>query len=348
MIKKFLITEDKTIKKAMQLIHKNSRRCLIVVSSSKKMLGTLSDGDIRNALLKNSSLSNKISNFYNKKAKFLFKNSYTKDKLKQLFKNNHYDLIPILNKDKTVSDVAFWNKELKSKTKYKKFDVPVVIMAGGEGTRLQPFTKVLPKPLIPIKDKPVIEHIMEKFVYFGFSKFTFTINYKAEIIKAYFNELKSNLKISFVEEFLPLGTAGAIKFLEKKFKKDFFVVNCDTIVDINYRDLYSFHKKNKNDITIIASAKEYKIPYGICNINSKGLLLSLKEKPKFNFLASSGMYVLNPSIFKLIPKKEKFHFSNLITEAKKNNFKIGVYPIDDNLWLDVGQWSEYKKVISFL
>ena len=345
MISKFLITKDQTIKKAMQLINKNSQRCLVVVDRFNKMLGTLSDGDIRNALLKNSSMNDKIEKYYNKKAKFVYKNNYSKDNLKKLFKEK-YDLVPILKKNKTVIDITYWSKEFSEKIKPKKLDVPVVIMAGGEGTRLQPFTKVLPKPLIPIKDKPVIEHIMEKFISSGISKFIFTINYKAEIIKAYFRELKPNLKINFIEEHSPLGTAGGIKFLEKKVKKDFFVVNCDTIVDINYGDLYSFHKDKRNAITIVASAKEYKIPYGICEINNKGMLASMKEKPKFNFLASSGIYVLNPSILKLIPKREKFHFSNLISLAKKKKLKIAVYPIDDSLWLDVGQWNEYKKALN--
>ena len=103
-----------------------------------------------------------------------------------------------------------------------------------------------------------------------------------------------------------------------------------------------------NAITIIASAKEYQVPYGICDLNNKGLLYSIKEKPKFNFLANTGIYVLSPSVFKLIPNKKKFHFTNLISAAKRKNLRIGVYPIDDNLWLDVGQWSEFKKVVDFL
>jgi dTDP-glucose pyrophosphorylase len=347
MSNKFLITKDQTVKKAMQLINKNSQRCLIVVDGFNKMLGTLSDGDIRNALLKNSNMNDKVEKFYNRKAKFVYKNNYSKDDLKKLFKEK-YDLIPILRKNKTVFDITYWSREFDKKIKPKKLNAHVIIMAGGEGTRLQPFTKVLPKPLIPINEKPVIEHIMEKFISSGISNFTFTINYKAEIIKAYFKEFKSNLKINFIEEHLPLGTAGAIKFLEKKIKKDFFVVNCDTIVDIDYGDLYSFHKKKGNDITIVASAKEYKIPYGVCKINNKGMLASIEEKPKLNFLASSGIYVLNPNIFKLIPKKEKFHFTNLISLARKKKLKITVYPIDDSLWLDVGQWNEYKKALKFL
>lgn len=349
MIKRFLITPDQTIRKAMELINKNSHRCLVVVDSLNKMLGTLSDGDIRVALLKKKKLSNKIFSFYNKNAKFIYKNDRYIEKTKRLLKSKDYDLIPIVNKDKKVLDIVYGHGGLKNKKlKSKKLDVPVIIMAGGEGTRLQPFTKILPKPLMPIKDKPVIEHIMEKFISYGISDFTFAINHKAEIIKAYFNEIKSNLKIKFLEESSPLGTIGAIKFLEKKIKKDFFVANCDTILNIDYSDLYLFHKKNSNDITIIASAKEYKVPYGVCELDGSGLLISIKEKPKFNFLAISGVYVLSPKVFKLIPRNKKFHFTNLISTAKKEKFRIGVYPVDDNLWFDSGQWSELKKIVDFL
>ena len=264
MLKNFLVTSNQTIKKSMQLINKNSHRCLIVVDNSNKMLGTLSDGDIRSALLKKNDLNKKISTIYNKNAKFVFNNNYSKEKIKNLLKNESYTIVPILNKDKTVFDVTHREKVFeKNKLKHNKLNAPVVIMAGGEGTRLLPFTKVLPKPLIPIKGKPVIEHIMEKFISFGINDFIFTINHKAEIVKAYFSELKSNSKIRFVEESFPLGTIGSIKFLEKKIKKDFFVANCDTIADIDYKDLYLFHKKNLNSITIVASAKEHQVPYGV-------------------------------------------------------------------------------------
>ena len=185
MINKFLINPDNTIEQALKLIQKNSRRCLVVVDKRKKLLGTLSDGDIRGALLENKKLKDKISSFYNRKAKFIFKNKIKKDKLQYLQKN--FDIVPIIKKDKTIDDIVFPGK----KNQRRSLNVPVVIMAGGKGTRMHPITKILPKPLIPLNEKPIISHIIDSFTDSGVKHFIISINYKSEIIKAYFNENKS-------------------------------------------------------------------------------------------------------------------------------------------------------------
>lgn len=353
MIDNFLITKNKTIKNAMRMINVNQHKCLVVVDKHNKLIGTLSDGNIRRALLKNYNLDDKINNIYNKNPKFIFKKKLKKEKLKNLFIKKNFDLIPILQDNRKVIDVTYWSKVFNfeqkiNKKRNSKQNILVVIMAGGEGTRMKPFTNVLPKPLIPINDKPVIKHIMDKFIMQGISNFIFTINHKAEIIKAYFKELKSKNKISFINEKTPLGTAGSLKVLQNKINNSFFVINCDTIVNINYNDLYDFHLKNKNMITIIASAKEHIIPYGICNLSATGQLKNIEEKPKFNFLANAGIYVVHPSVLKLIPKNKRFDFPELIIAAKKRKIRIGVFPIDDNSWSDIGQWSEYKKTLNLL
>ena len=250
MINNFVITKNKTIKEAMKLIELNLHKCLVVVDKNNKLLGTLSDGDIRNALLKNYNLDDKINNIYNNNSKFILKKDLSEEKLKNLFLKRNFDIIPIVQNNRKVIDVTYWSKVFNSKQKINKvsnfkLNVLVVIMAGGEGTRMKPFTKVLPKPLIPINDKPVIEHIMDKFRMQGISNFIFTTNHKAEIIKAYLKELKSKNKIRFINEKTPLGTAGSLKVLQNKINNSFFVINCDTIINIDYKDLYDFHKKKK-------------------------------------------------------------------------------------------------------
>lgn len=349
MDKNLIISKNKTIMEAMELINLNKHKCVVIVNKNKKFLGTLSDGDIRNALLNNFELSSKIDKIYNSKAKFVYEKDSSIQNLKKIFLNKNYDIVPIVNNKKQIIDVAYWGKIFnEEKQKKDKIDVPVIIMAGGLGTRMQPFTHILPKPLIPINNKPTIEHIMQKFIFQGISRFIITINHKAQIMKAFFEEIKNNYKLNYIEEKKPLGTAGALKLLEKKINKDFFVINCDTIINTDYKEILDFHKKNKNSITIIASAKEYTIPYGICKTGKFGKLKSLVEKPKINFLANSGGYVVKPNVLKIIPKNKKFDFTELIMIAKKNKFKIGVFPINDSNWLDVGQWSEYKKTIDLL
>ena len=221
-------------------------------------------------------------------------------------------------------------------------------MAGSVGTRLRPFTKVLPKPLVPVNNRPIIDHIIDRFQDQGLKKIILTINDKAEIMKAYFNETKSKNKIKFLEETKPLGTCGGLSFLCGKINKSFFVTNCDIILNLDFYDLYSFHVKNNYDITVVASTKDFAIPYGICEINSQGLLQSMIEKPKYNHLVNTGLYVINPRILSIIPRNKKYDFNELFDDAKRKKKKVGVYPIDEKSWIDVGQWSEYKKVIEKL
>ena len=221
-------------------------------------------------------------------------------------------------------------------------------MAGGKGTRLEPFTKVLPKPLIPIHEKPVIEHILEHFTNVGVKQFILTVNYKARIMKAYFEELKPDYSIDFVEEQKPLGTAGSLKFLENKFNSPIFVTNCDIIIQADYPDIFAFHQNNGYDITLVASIKNYIIPYGTCELDGEGNLKKINEKPKYDLLVNTGLYVINPDILHLIPENESYDITYLIEDAMKKNKKVGVYPIDDDSWIDVGQWAEYQKAVDQL
>ena len=221
-------------------------------------------------------------------------------------------------------------------------------MAGGKGTRLEPFTNVLPKPLIPINEKPVIEHIIEKFVKNNVSNFLITLNYKSKILRAFFEEMKPKYKLTFVEEPKPLGTAGGLSLLLVKIKKPFLLTSCDTIININFDSLINFHISNKNDLTLVVSSKEYIIPYGTCTLNKVGNLKNIIEKPKLDFFVNIGLYVINPNLIKLIPKNRALDMPDLIELSKRKKKQIGVYPIDDESWIDVGQWSEYHKAIEKL
>jgi NDP-sugar pyrophosphorylase family protein len=198
---------------------------------------------------------------------------------------------------------------------------------------------------VPIHDKPIIEHIIERFTELGCSDFHLTVNYKGKILKAYFDELQPNYQVQFIEELEPLGTAGSLQYLHGRFDHPFFVTNCDIIIKADYANLYEFHNKGCYDITLVASAKEYVIPYGTCELNGDGHLSHINEKPKYDFLVNTGLYVLNPSILDLIPENKFYHITQLIEDAKKRGKKVGVFPIDDDAWIDVGQWGEYKKIL---
>ena len=259
------------------------------------------------------------------------------------------NLLPIVNKDNIVAGYLSWEDVFGSKKKNKNLqNIPIVIMAGGKGDRLAPFTKILPKPLIPINDKPIIEHIIDRFLNIGCDSFHLTVNYKSKILKAYFEELQPNYHVNFVEEKEPSGTAGSLSHLDGQFKKPFFVTNCDIIIKADYNSLYEFHQKNNYDITLVASAKEYIIPYGTCELNGDGHLSHINEKPKYDFLINTGLYILNPDVLNLIPKDKFYHITHLIEDAKNQGKKIGVFPVDDDAWIDIGQWAEYRQVVERL
>jgi len=347
--KKLLIHNNIKIVDAMRLLSETADKVLFVVDSDSKLLGALTDGDIRRYLLSGQCMENDISTVYNKKPKYLSEKECSDENLKKLFLKNKIEVVPILDDSHRVLNIATWDKVFseKNKTKLKKrrINVPVVIMAGGKGTRLDPFTKILPKPLIPIGDKPIIEVIMDKFHAFGMMDFYVTLNHKSKMIKAYFEEFKTKYKITYIDEERPLGTAGGLKYLPPEVSGVMFVTNSDIIIEGDYGKILKFHKVNKNEITIVASVKNYNIPYGVCEIEYGGILQKIKEKPDLSFLVNTGMYVVNSSALSIIPEGEYYHITQLIDDLKCDGRRIGVYPISENDWMDVGEWEKYKETL---
>ena len=320
-----LLTHPKiSLREALKLLKSTGKKCIVIVNKENKLLGTLTDGDLRNHILSGKKLDETIENVYNSKPAFFFQDKLNLKNAKKEIVKNRFELVPILNKDRVVVDIITWDKSLSSDLKLskQKLKASVIIMAGGKGTRLQPFTHILPKPLIPIKGKAIIEHIIDKFNLYGVKDFHISINYKSSLIEAYFKELKPNYKINFVKENTPLGTAGILSKFTKKFKDPVFVSNSDIIIESDLVDIYNFHKKQKNEITVVASAKNYEIPYGVCKIDKGGNLSNIEEKPKFNFLANTGLYIINSEIFKLIPKNKKFDMTDLIKKTKLKKKKL--------------------------
>ncbi len=349
-MKNITIHPQATIKEAMEALDKTAEKVLLVVDDGQALMGALTDGDIRRHILKGRNLSGTIRDAFHSNPVFVFQEDFDSDKIKATFLENKIDLIPILDQNRKVLDFITWEKAFgnNKRSENQKLDVPVVIMAGGKGTRLEPFTRVLPKPLIPVGDKPVIDHIIDRFRIYGISEFYLTIHHMAKIIRAYFEEKEPDYSVGIAEEDEPRGTAGSLKLLADKLNKPFFVSNCDIVIETDYADLYHFHMQNKYDITLVASAKQFNIPYGICELNGGGSLERIEEKPEYNFLVNAGMYVLNPAVLELIPDNTLFHITHLIDTIKKNGGQIGVYPVSEKAWIDVGQWAEYRKALKVI
>tara|TARA_B100000902_G_scaffold390201_1_gene438726 strand:- start:3843 stop:4910 length:1068 start_codon:yes stop_codon:yes gene_type:complete len=343
---KFYISPESNIRDAFSQFKAVGINCLIVVKESQ-FLGTITDGDIRKALLKDGNMRTPIKNIYQKNAFFI--NAEDMDehqKIKKAFIKNHFSLIPVIDSSENIIKVITWFDFFGKKEVTQKIKVPIVIMAGGKGTRMAPFTNVLPKPLIPINNKTVIERIIDSFHKHGKNDVYISINFKGAILKAYFQELNPNYNVSFIKELKPLGTAGALSKLKKKIENSFFLTNCDVLFDLDYKDVLDHHHKTNSLITLVASAKEITIPYGSLQTSEDGYLANFQEKPVLDYLINCGLYVIHPDALRFIPNNEYFDITDLISILLKKNYQVGVYPINDNQWVDVGQWEEYKKAVS--
>jgi NDP-sugar pyrophosphorylase family protein len=276
---------------------------------------------------------------------------YTKEDARKIFANPMIMKIPVLKNGELIEVLLkeeFLSGEGQANFKKEKIDLPVVIMAGGKGARLDPFTKILPKPLIPIGDKSIIEVIMDNYAEYGMSEFFLSVNHKAKMVKAYFEEFSKNYHISYIEEDQPLGTAGALKLLEHKMRTPFFVSNCDVLIKADYSHVYKYHVEEKCIMTLVASMQHHVMPYGVCEIDAEHSLKRIVEKPEYDFLINTGVYVCDLDVLSFIPKRTLFNMTDLIRVLKEGGKKIGVYPILQNSWMDVGQWEEYRKTLKVI
>jgi len=348
-VNKYLVSKNVELKTAIKKIDDGAKKILFVIDDDGSLYGVLSDGDIRRWIINTGGIKAKVHQVCNLTSITVSEN-YLEMDVRKLFLENKISSIPVIGKlgevvDIIFSDDSFSDVQDKINT---SLNLPVIIMAGGKGTRLEPFTKILPKPLIPIGDKPIIEIIMDNYAKFGMTEFYISINHKAKMIRSYFEDQILTYSINFIEEDQPFGTAGSIKLLENKFTGPCFVSNCDIIIKDDYRSIYNFHQKGQFDLTLVACMQNHQIPYGVCEIESGGCLNKIIEKPEYNFLVNTGMYILNPSVFKLIPENTLYHITDLISDIMLKGGKVGVYPVSENSWIDIGQWEEYKNVIRHL
>lgn len=323
---------------------------LLMVLDDGKFCSLLSIGDIQRAIIANTPLETAIEHILRQKVN-VARADDNKESIIARMKERRNDFMPIVDDEGKVVDVIFWEdisdyKEIKVK---EKFELPVVIMAGGQGSRLRPLTNVLPKPLIPIGEQTMMEDIMDRFVECGCHNFYVSVNYKADTIRRYFANLdKPQYHVEYFQEDKPLGTAGSLHLLKDRINNTFFVSNCDIIIDEDYSEILDFHRSNGNEITVVAALKEFSIPYGTLETGEGGQLVGLTEKPNLTFKINTGMYILEPHLVKEIPSDRLYHITFLIEELISEGRKVGVFPISEGSWTDIGNWEEYLKIIKTL
>ena len=321
---------------------------LLIVTSNDRFQSMLSIGDIQRAIIRGLVTDSPIEGILRDKTKVASIHDSRED-VEKYVKEHKTEFMPVIDDRSNIVDVLFWIELFQSDLIHRsaKFNLPIIIMAGGKGTRLRPLTNVLPKPLIPIGKQTMMEDIMDRFVECGCHDFYVSVNYKAEIIKRYLDNLnKPQYNISFFQEERPLGTAGSLHLLKDRISDTFFVSNCDIIIDEDYGEILKYHRENQNEITVVAAIKNLAIPYGTLETKEEGLLSDIKEKPEYTFKINTGMYILEPGLINEIPQNEFYHITFLIEKLIGEGRRVGVYPINEGSWTDVGNWDEYLKFIN--
>ncbi|WP_425659658.1 nucleotidyltransferase family protein [Tenacibaculum ascidiaceicola] len=344
---KFIIGKETSLIKAMKQMDLLDKKSLLVFEEDK-FINILSIGDIQRAILKNSDLNAKVGDILREKTR-IATDSMSFEEVRKLMQDFRIELMPVVNSRGELIDVYFWEDVFKKERRRnnKNLNLPVVIMAGGFGTRMKPLTNVIPKPLIPIGNSSMLEQIIFRFEDVGCKEFFTSVNYKAEMIEFYFSQIKEkSYNISFFREDKPLGTAGSLHLLKGKINTTFFVSNCDILINDDYNEIYNYHKENKNELTIVSAVKDYSIPYGTLITKDNGILSRITEKPDLNFQINTGFYIVEPHLINEIPKNDFFHITHLIEKLLDEKRRVGVFPVSAGSWKDVGVWDEYLKNIN--
>lgn len=341
-LSQYLINKDANVVEALQRIDLNSKGLLFVVDQNQVLEGVITDGDIRRWLIRTGNLKGKIESFLNRTPYVMHQRNIQAARKKM--DEKQITAIPVVDDGGRLYDIIFYsaaNKKNESDAKSLK-GVSVIIMAGGKGTRLYPYTKILPKPLIPIGDIPIMERIIRRFSETGIDSFYATVNYRANMIKAYFAEQNYNLQ--YVDENEPLGTAGSLRLIHKKFERPVIVTNCDILINANYQDIYEYHMKSGNELTIVSALKNITVPYGVLQTGQNGTVKGLEEKPQLSYFVNTGMYILDPKLLEEIPKDTFYHMTDLINMLIEKNRVVGMYPVSEDSFLDMGEFEEMHRM----
>jgi len=325
-------------------------KILFVINADRALIGSATDGDIRRGILQGVEFDRPVSTVMCQTPRSVsVSDANHRENARRLIVEKRLTVIPVLDESGIVIDLIYWHEFLDchpEANSYEEVETPIVIMAGGKGTRLDPFTKIFPKPLIPVGDKPIIEKIMDGFFKYGFKNFVLSLNYRKDLIKMYLQDIKSPYNIDFIEEEKYLGTAGSLALLKDRFKETFYISNCDIIINnSDFREILQWHKNEAADITIIGYHNEFDLPYGKLEVNGGGLH-AISEKPKIDMIVNTGVYIFEPHVLDEISPGEALDMNHLLERVMKHG-KVSVFPIFDG-WFDIGQWKEYKESLSYL
>ena len=335
--KSALILASATLKEAAENLTKSSLKICLIIDGDGRLIGTISDGDIRRGLLRGLTLASSIQEIV-KKNPLVVPTGISKDLIRQIMAANQIQQIPEVDGENRVLALHTWDEFSAPKA----LDNSMVIMAGGKGSRLRPHTEACPKPMLPVGGKPMLEHIVERAKLDGFSNFIFAVHYLGHMVEDYFgNGIRLNVKIEYLKENEPLGTAGALSLLENKLNAAFIVTNGDVITDIRYGELLDFHIRHDAAATMAVRLHEWQHPFGVVQMN--GLeITGFEEKPINRTHINAGVYALNPSALNALEKNMHCDMPTLFERLQAQSQRIVAYPMHEP-WLDVGRSDDLAK-----
>lgn len=336
-IKNILLNANSTIKEALEVINVGAMKIALVIDSQGKLIGTLSDGDIRRGLLSNLSLTDNIDKIIFRNPTVCSVDTTQEEILEIAIKYNIYQ-IPIVDSKGKLLGLERIDELLKPDQKINK----VVLMVGGLGKRLRPLTENTPKPMLKVGNRPLLETIILNFKKHGFTNIILSVGYKSEIIVDYFKDGRNfGVNIEYIFEEQRMGTAGALGLMKDKLKDPFFVMNGDLLTNINFENMMQYHLEHNSFATMGVREYDFQVPYGVLNVEDNRIL-SIEEKPVHTFFVNGGIYILNNEVLSLIPLNKLYDMPTLFEDVIELGKKSISFPIKE-YWLDIGRMEEFQQ-----
>lgn len=332
-----LLSKTATVRDALKSLDKLAYDAILfIVDDQNKLIGSLTDGDLRRGFIRGLGFENSILEFIQEHPKFIYENEFNQEKLEQ-YKNNNFKLIPILNSNHQIVDI------LNFRYRTTLLPVDAVLMAGGEGKRLRPLTEKTPKPLLKVGDKPIIEHNIDRLAKVGVKNIHLSINYLGEQLEDYFgNGGSKGINIEYIKEDKPLGTIGSVLLVEDFYNDEILVMNSDLLTNIDFADFYKFFKECGAEMAVASTTYEVSVPYAVLEADDHHKVTSLKEKPKYNYFSNAGIYLMKKEILNMIPENQFYDITDLMEKVLEMDLKLVTYPIN-GYWLDIGKHEDFKK-----
>jgi dTDP-glucose pyrophosphorylase len=337
-VKKHIIYQNQSVREALiSLDQLASDAILFVANEDLKLIGSLTDGDLRRGFIRGLGFEDSILSFVQGNPKFIYEDEYEPNKIEG-FKNKNLKIIPVLSREDKIVDI------LNFRTKSALIPADAILMAGGEGKRLRPLTENTPKPLLIVGDKPIIEYNIDRLINFGIKKINLSINYLGEQLVDYFKDGTSKgIEISYVKEDKPLGTIGSVLLVENFYNDDIIVMNSDLLTNIDFSDFFKAYKESDADMAVATTSYHVDVPYAVLEVEDDGTVVkSLKEKPRYTYYSNAGIYIMKKKLLKMIPENEFYDITDLMDRVLEMNLKLITYPIN-GYWLDVGKHEDFKK-----